>query len=146
MFEAFEHQRDTHFLKRRIRVDASGRYIEMDQRYVRSLLDSMGMNHCRSMATPGSKDQERQATSDKLDPQEREFRSGPGFCHYMTEQRYDTAFSTKEIMRDAAGPTSASKTTLRRITRYLTDRQRCVLNFPWVTMLDDVIHVTVDAS
>ena len=64
----------------------------------------------------------------------------------MTEQRLDIAFSTKEIMRDAAGPTTTSKTKLKRITRYLKGRQRCVLNFPWVGRLDDVIHVTVDTD
>ena len=68
------------------------------------------------MGTPGSKDQERQATNGKLDPQEhREFRSGAGFFQYMTEQLFDIAFSTKEIMRDAAGPTTASKTKLKKI-------------------------------
>ena len=60
----------------------------------------------------------------------------------MTEQRFDIAFSTTEFMRDAAGPTTASK----RIIRYLKGRQRCVLNFPWVAKLDDVIHATVDAD
>ena len=64
----------------------------------------------------------------------------------MTEQRFDIAFSTKEIMREAAGPTTASKTKLKRIARYPNGRQRCVLNFPWVWKLDDVIHVTVDAD
>ena len=64
----------------------------------------------------------------------------------MTEQRFDIAFSTKEIMREAAGPTTASKTKLKRIARYLKGRQRCVLNFPCVGKLDDVIHVTVDAD
>ena len=49
-------------------------------------------------------------------------------------------------MREAAGPTTASKTKLKRIARYLKGRQRCVLNFPWVGKLDDVIHVTVDAD
>ena len=48
----------------------------------------------------------------------------------MTEHRIDVAFSTKEVMRDAAGLTTASKTKLKRITRYLKVRQRCVLNFP----------------
>ena len=67
-----------------------------------------------------------------------------GICQYMAEQRCDIAFRTKEIVRDAAGPTTASKTKLKRITRCLKGRQRCVLNFPWVTKLDDVIHVTVD--
>ena len=44
----------------------------------------------------------------------REFRSGAGICcQYMTKRRIDFAFSTKEIMRGAAGPTTASKTKLK---------------------------------
>ena len=61
-----EHQKETHFLKCRICVDDSGWHIEMGQQYVRSLLDTMGMNLGKSTAAPGSKDQERQATNDKL--------------------------------------------------------------------------------
>ena len=61
----------------------------------------------------------------------------------MTGQRFDIAFSTKELMRETAGPTTASKTKLKRIARYVEGRVRCVLNFPWVGKLDDVIHVTV---
>ena len=102
-----EHQKETHFSKRRICADDARWRIELAQRYVRSLLDTVGMNKCKSMATLGSKDQEKQTTNDKLEPQEhREFRSGAGICQYMTEQRLDIAFSTKEIMRDAAGPTT----------------------------------------
>ena len=101
------------------------------------------MNHCKSMATPGSKGQEgSHVETENLDPQEhREFRSGAGICQYMT-----ITFSTKEIMREAAGPTTAVKTKLKRIARFLKGRQRCVLNLPWVGKLDDVIHVTVDAD
>ena len=65
---------------------------------------------------------------------------------HFHKRRIDIAFSTKEIMREAAGPTTASKTKLKRIARYIKGRQRCVLNFPWVGKLDDVIHVTVDAD
>ena len=64
----------------------------------------------------------------------------------MIEQRFDIAISTKEIMIEAAGPTTASKTKLKGIARYLKERQRCVLNFPPVGKLDDVILVTVDAD
>ena len=106
------------------------------------------MNHCKSLATPGSKGQESShVATEKLDLQEhREFRSGAGIWQYVTEQRFDIAFSRKEIMREAAGPTTASNTKLKRIARYLKGRQRCVLSFPWVGKLDDVIHVTVDAD
>ena len=93
-----EHQKETHFLKRRICVDDFAWHVELHQRYVESLLDAQGKNHCNSMATPGSKEQERHAASDKLDPKEhQEFRSGAGICQYMTEQHCDIAFSTKEI-------------------------------------------------
>ena len=62
--------------------------------------------------------------TEKLDPQaDREFRSGAGICQYMTEQRFDIAIIAKEIMREAAGPTTASKTKLKRIARYLKGRQ-----------------------
>ena len=50
-----EHQSETHFLKRRISVDEVGWHVELDQRYVKSLLDAMAMNHRKSMATLGSK-------------------------------------------------------------------------------------------
>ena len=52
-----EHLNETHFLKRRIRVDSFGWHVELDQRYVKSLLDAMAMNQCKSMATSGSKGQ-----------------------------------------------------------------------------------------
>ena len=110
-------------------MDEFGWHVDLDQRYVKSLLDAM-----ESMATPGSKGQEGNSATEKLDAKEhREFRSGAGICQCMTKQRFDIAFSTKEIIREAAGPTTASKTKLQRIARYLNGRQRCVLNFPWVS-------------
>ena len=138
-----EHQSETHFLKRCISVDEFGWHVELDQRYVKTLLDAMATNHCKSTATLGSKGQEGNNAMEKLDAKEhREFRSGAGICQYMTEQRFYIAFSTKEIMRETAGLTTASKTKLKRIARYF----KGVLNFPWVGKLDDVIHVTVDAD
>ena len=88
----------THFFKRRIFVDEFGWHVELDQRYVSSLLDAMAMNHCKSMATLGSKGQESNGSTAKLDQKEHtEFRSCSGICQYVTEQRFDIAFSTKEI-------------------------------------------------
>ena len=135
----------------RISVDNFGWHVVLDRRYVKSLLDAMEKNHCKSMAPPGSKGQESNQnvadSTEKLDPQEhREFRSGAGICQCMTEQHFDIAISTKEIIREAAGPTTASMTKLKRIARYFNGRQRCVLNFLWVGKLDDVNHVTVDAD
>ena len=103
--------------------------------YVKSLLDAMAMNQCKSMATSGSKGQERSRNvaelTEMLDPQEhREFRSGAGICQYMTEQRFDIASSTKEIMKEAAGPTTAAKTKMKRIARYLKRTSLMCTEFP----------------
>ena len=78
-----EHQNEIHFLKRRISVDNFGWHVGLDQRYVKSLLDAMAMNHCKSTATPGSKERESSGNvadpTEKLDQLEhREFRSGAG--------------------------------------------------------------------
>ena len=146
-----EHQNEIHFLNRRISVDNFGWHVGLDQRYVKSLLDAMAMNHCKSMANPGSKEQESsemwQIRLNSLI--RRNIESSDQvleICQYMTEPRFDIAVSTQEIMREAAGPTTASKTKLKRIACYLKGRQRCVLNFHWVGKLDDVIHVTVHAD
>ena len=85
-----------------------------------------------------SRNKKNKTTKDKLDPQEhREFRSGAGICQYMTEQRFDIAFIQYEGNHERGSRTDH---------RYLKGRQRCVLNFPWVGKLDDVIHVTLDAD
>ena len=50
-------------------------------------------------------------STEKLDAQEhREFRSGVGICQYVTERRFDIAFRTKDVVREAAGPTTGLKT------------------------------------
>ena len=72
-------------VKRRISVDNFGWHVELDQRYVKSLLEAMAMNRCKSMATPGSKGQESSRNvaelTENFDPKEhREFRSGAGMC------------------------------------------------------------------
>ena len=103
--------------------DNFGWHVELDQRYVKFA----GCHGDESLQFDGhswierTREQSKVADlTEKLDPQEhREFRSGAGICQCMTEQRFQIAFSTKEIMKEAAGPTTASKTKLKRIARYL---------------------------
>ena len=81
--------------------------------------------------------------SHKLDPQEhREFRSGAGICQYLTEQRWDIAFQYEGNHERGR----RANHSLKNKTEEDRARQRCVLNFPWVGKLDDVVHVTVDAD
>ena len=48
--QKLEHHNEIHFLQRRISVHNFGWHVKLDQRYVKSLLDAMAMNHCESMA------------------------------------------------------------------------------------------------
>ena len=72
-----KHRSETHFLSDGEFVS----HVELDQRYVKRLFDAMAMNHCKSMATLGSKGQEGKSATEKLDAKEhRVFRSGAGIC------------------------------------------------------------------
>ena len=48
----------------------------------------------------------------------------------MPEQRFDIAFSTKEIMREAAGPTTASKTKFEKNRALLERTSAMCTEFP----------------
>ena len=47
-------------------MDESGWHVELDQRYVRSVLDAMAMDHYKSMTTLGSKEPENNGSIVKL--------------------------------------------------------------------------------
>ena len=95
------------------------------------------MNHGKSMATPGSKGPESSRhladSNEKSGPQEhREFRSDRTTLRHCIqyEGNHERVSRTDHSL----------KTKLKRIARYLKGRQRCVLNFPCVEKLGDVIH------
>ena len=102
------------------------------------------MNHCQSTATPGSKGQESShVKTEKVGP--KGTTRVPIWCwtlsvHDRTTLRHCLQYEGNHE-REAAGPTTASKTKLKRIARYLKGRQRCVVNFLSVGKLDHVIHV-----
>ena len=75
------HQSEIHVLKRRIFGDEFGWHVELDPRSVRNLLDAMAISRCKSMATPGSRGQESNGSTAKLDQKEHtEFRYCAGIC------------------------------------------------------------------
>ena len=96
---------------------------------MKSLLDAMAMNHSNRWPLLDRKGRRASRNvadlTEQLDAQEhREFRSGTGICQYMTEQRFDICLQYEGNMREAAGPTAASKIKLKPIARYFKGRQR----------------------
>ena len=67
-----------------------------------------------------------------LDPTaHHDFRSAAGIAQYITELRFDIAFATKEIMRDASCPNLNSFAKIKRLDRYLKGRPISTLTFEW---------------
>ena len=64
----------------------------------------------------------------------------------MSEMRYDAAFASKEVMRDASNPTLHSMQEVKRTARYLKGQQRCVLSFRWALGRIHTLTVMVDSD
>ena len=131
-----ERQRQTHFLKRRISVDVFGWHVELEQRYVKSLLDAMVMNHYKSMATSGSKGQESShVETEKLDAPTHDRTT---FRHCLQyEGNHEGGSRTDHSLKDKIEENRA----LPQRTRAM-----CTELPMGVGKLEDVIHVTVDAD
>jgi hypothetical protein len=124
--------KEGHFLKRHITVDKDGWHSELDERYSTDLVHRLGLEDGKAVITPGTKEGKKQARGKPLGPKgHREYRGGAGVGQYMAEHRADAAFATKQLMRDAAGPDEASWNNLKRLTRYIKGRPRCIIDFPW---------------
>jgi hypothetical protein len=124
--------KEGHFLKRKITVDKDGWHSELDERYSKDLVTRLGLDDCKNVITPGTKDGKKQPRGKPLGAKgHREYRGGAGVGQYMAEHRADAAFATKQLMRDAAGPDEASWNNLKRLGRYIKGRPRCIIDFPW---------------
>jgi hypothetical protein len=124
--------KEGHFLKRKITVDDAGWHSELDERYAKDLVTRLGLDDCKSVITPGTKEAKKQPRGKALGPKgHREYRGGAGVSQYMAEHRADAAFATKQLMRDASGPDEASWNNLKRVARYIKGRPRCIIDFPW---------------
>ena len=67
---------------------------------------------------------------EKLNPQEATlYRALAARANYLTLDRPDTAFTTKELCRDCAAPTRESVQRLKRLVRYLVGHRRLVWLF-----------------
>ena len=132
-------------------MSEAGWTIEIDPRYVESLIDKLGLTRSNPAVTPGSKEQAPEHGGDTcLSPRDHNlYRSCVGIAQYLSEHRYDIAVATKELSREASRPTNSSMRKLKRLGRYLKGRQRAVLHFPWTGSSDaemKTIHVTSDSD
>ena len=66
-------------------------------------------------------------------------------CNYLSQDRPDIAFSSKELCREFSVPNKSSFQKLKRLARYLAGLPRLVYMHPW-QQLPDVLDVYVDTD
>ena len=66
-------------------------------------------------------------------------------CNYLSQDRPDIAFSSKELCREFSVPNKMSFQKLKRLARYLTGLPRLVYRYPWQEC-PDALDVYVDTD
>ena len=86
-------------LNRIVRWDAAGIEYEADPRHVEKLLRDMEMTGCKSLSSPGVKPRAEEAEKSStlmIGDAITKYRSGAARCNYLSVDRPDISFETKE--------------------------------------------------
>ena len=87
----------------------------------------MKLNEAKVVSTPGAKD-EGTTTDNCEEPLEEQhasqYRAIIARCNCITPDRFDLAFTVKELARRMAKPTRGDWQKLKRLGRYLLDKPR----------------------
>ena len=105
---------------------------EPDPRHAELIVKSLNLESAKGVTTPSVKKklEDVLTTSPQLDAlQTRKCRSVVMRAAYLSQDRPDLSYSTKELARDMQKPTEQSMTNLKRLGRYLKKRPRLVQLF-----------------
>ena len=70
------------------------------------------------------------------------FRRGAAKINYLSQDRVDLAFASKEISRHMANPKIGDEILVKRVVRYLKQYPRLVVKYPWQEDRSEVIVFT----
>ena len=123
---------------------SDGIQLEADPRHQEILTSGLEQD-VRSLSTPGVKDRRKDDDANTLSEAEVQlFRSGAARANYLSMDRPDLAFATKELCRRMSAPTKADVEALRRAMRYLLAAPRLVYEFKWQPLADLDVYVDTD--
>ena len=129
-----EEQGEARVLNRILRVTPQGWEYEPDPRHIDLLIDGLGLKEAKAVSTPGEDDrkwEEEENAKDLPAGQAKIFRGHAARLNYLSTDRPDIAYSTKEVCRAMATPTVGAWKKLKRLVRYLLGTRRTVLMYPW---------------
>jgi hypothetical protein len=148
---------------------------EADPRHVEKLLREAGLESCKAMGTPGIKEATELTSSawfeesglgqegignydvtgsppenPELRPLDRaemrDYRSAVARCNYLAQDRFEIAFTTKELCRAMSKPTVSDARAITRLCRFLKGLPRVVQRIPFADQAPSVIEVYVDSD
>ena len=106
------YKRQEHFLKRRVPVVNFGLHFDLDERYVRSVVDRSGNGTSkigrRTWKQGGDGDSRNMLRPNSSDTYSQRDHRSMLDCQDMSEMRYDATFATKEVMRDTSNPSNTT--------------------------------------
>jgi hypothetical protein len=133
-------------LNRVLRWSADGIYAEADPRHQEILVAQLA-DGLKSLSTPGAKDRAEKEEEEENELTEEEmsaYRSGAARANYLSLDRPDIAYATKELCRRMACPTRGDFEPLVRVARYLKGAPRVVYYFAWQPECDLRTFVDTD--
>ena len=119
-------------LNRIVRWTSKGYEMEADPRHCELVLKQLNIEGQKSLSSPGVEGQdEEDGENDELlkGDQASSFRGITARLNYLSADRPDIQYATKEVCREMASPTTGSWRRLIRIGRYLLDKQRLIWKF-----------------
>ena len=76
-----------------------------------------------------------EVNEEKMESEEAtKYRANAARANYLSQDRTDIQFATKEASSTMANPVASDKEKVKRIVRYLVGRPRAVMCYPWQEM------------
>jgi hypothetical protein len=132
-------------LNRVLRWTRDGIYYEADPRHQEILVAQLA-GSIKSLSTPGAKErkEEEEAEEELTEQEVSAYRSGAARANYLSLDRPDIAFATKELCRRMSCPTRKDIESLTRVARYLKGAPRVAYRFEWQP--EDGLRTFVDTD
>ena len=128
-------QDDKHIriLNRVVQWTEEGIEYEADQRHAEIIVSKLGLEKdSKGVSTPGCKREWDPSEESELDPRDATiYRALAARGNYLSQDRSDIQFAVKEICRGMSNPTEGDWAALKRLGRYLVDKSRVIVKFPY---------------
>jgi hypothetical protein len=145
-----EDLKELRILNRVLSWGPRGIRIEADPRH-QEILAAQLEEGTRSLSTAGVKERDKAKEEEEEEAEKplgedgtKYFRSGAARANYLSLDRPDLAFATKELCRRMSAPTYRDLEALRRVCRYLLGAPRVVYEFEWQPEVGIQAYVDTD--